>query len=203
MKLNGAKMLRKLTQSKGSVMNLDKIQVDVLKKMAAALNVATYEAEGVAKLFLGGKKIKTVAVAKEGLAKAFDEAIRSINDEIVNNLPEEIIDFYNEFFSEATEAEITGEAPVATPKPVKEKKEKVVKEKKVKVAKELSCFGHKVGTQSAALDELLAPGNPISLDDLVAKSGRSLLGVKGHIKHLQESRGLKIEVKDNIYQLVK
>lgn len=195
-------------------MNLDKIQVDVLKKMAAALNVATYEAEGAAKLFLGGKKIKTVAVAKEGLAKAFDEAIRSINDEIVNNLPEEIIDFYNEFFSEATEAEITGEAPVAAaadpaaaapavPKPVKEKKEKVVKEKKEKVAKELSCFGHKVGTQSAALDELLAPGNPISLDDLVAKSGRSLLGVKGHIKHLQESRGLKIEVKDNIYQLVK
>lgn len=199
-------------------MNLDKIQVDVLKKMAAALNVATYEAEGVAKLFLGGKKIKTVAVAKEGLAKAFDEAIRNINDEIVNNLPEEIIDFYNEFFSEATQAEIAGEAPAATadpaaapaaaapaaaPKPVKEKKEKVVKEKKVKVAKELSCFGHKVGTQSAALDELLAPGNPISLDDLVAKSGRSLLGVKGHIKHLQESRGLKIEVKDNIYQLVK
>ena len=198
-------------------MNLDKIQVDVLKKMAAALNVATYEAEGAAKLFLGGKKIKTVAVAKEGLAKAFDEAIRSINDEIVNNLPEEIIDFYNEFFSEATEAEISGEAPAAAdpaaapaaaapaaaPKPVKEKKEKVVKEKKAKVAKELSCFGHKVGTQSAALDELLAPGNPISLDDLVAKSGRSLLGVKGHIKHLQESRGLKIEVKDNIYQLVK
>ena len=195
-------------------MNLDKIQVDVLKKMAAALNVATYEAEGAAKLFLGGKKIKTVAVAKEGLAKAFDEAIRNINDEIVNNLPEEIIDFYNEFFSEATQAEIAGEVPAATaapaaaapaaaPKPVKEKKEKVVKEKKVKVAKELSCFGHKVGTQSAALDELLAPGNPISLDDLVAKSGRSLLGVKGHIKHLQESRGLKIEVKDNIYQLVK
>jgi len=203
-------------------MNLDKIQVDALKKMAVTLNMATYTDEEGTKPFLTGKKIKTVAVAKEALAKAFDEAVRSIPDEVVNDLPNEIIDFYNEFFSEATEEEVAaGEAadPAAETKepveaatkekkekPVKEKKEKPVKEKKPKkekASKELSCFGHKLGTQAAALDDLLAPGEPISLADLVAKSGRSTLGVKGHIKHLQDSRELVIENKDGVYRLIK
>lgn len=53
------------------------------------------------------------------------------------------------------------------------------------------------------LDDLLAPGVAISLEDLVAKSGRSKLGVKGHIKHLIDSRELLIENKDGVYRLIK
>ena len=192
-------------------MNLEAIDLKVLKEMAVALNEATY---GEGEHFVTGKGVKTVAVSKEGLAKAFDEAIRAIPDDFVNELPGEIIDFYNEYFSEAEGTDAGADAPPAAEKkekPVKEKKEKPVKEKKEKVprakkekaSKELSCFGHKVGTQSAVIDELLLPGKPVSLEDLSKESGRSKLGVKGHIKHLVDSRGLVIENKDGVYRYIK
>jgi hypothetical protein len=190
-------------------MNVEKIDMAKLKEMATKLNKATYENEEGEELSFVEKNIKTTAVTKEGLAKAFDEAVRSIDDEIVNDLPEDIIDFYNEFFAEgAEEAESEPEKPAKkdkpakAEKPTKEKAPKAEKPTKEKKQVELSCFGHKVGSQAAALDDLLAPGKPISLDDLVKKSGRSALGVKSHVKHLQEARGLAISEKDGVYQLV-
>jgi hypothetical protein len=193
-------------------MNVAKIDFDQLKKMAIALGAAKYEdAEGDQISFYKGKKLKTIAISKEDLAKSFDAAIKSVDDEVVNDLPEDIIDFYNEFFGEEApegEEEKPEEAPEPVPeKPAKktEKAEKPVKEKPVKEKKvvELSVYGHKLGTQAAALDDLIALGKPISAEELSKKSGRSLLGSKGHVKHLIDSRGLKIVEKDGMYQLVK
>lgn len=207
-------------------MQLEKIDFGQLKKMALALNTAKYKDGEEEKNFYTGKTLKTIAISKEDLAKNFDAAIKSIADEVVNDLPEEIIDFYNEFFSAeegaAAEAAPAAEAAAAEAKPaedaaaaaepVKEKKEKKEKapkepkppkEKKEKKEVELSVFGHKMGTQSAALDALLVEGTPISLDELSKKSGRSPLGVKGHIKHLRDSRKLNITEKDGMYQYVK
>jgi len=197
-------------------MDLAKLDLEVLKAMVKELNAATYDVDGTATLFLA-KKIKTIAVTKEGLATAFDTAIQSIVEAaLAVNLPEEIIDYYNETFvddegEEGAEAEPAPEpekkAPAKAAAPAKEKKtptpkaEKPAKEKKEKAPVELSCFGHKIGSQAAALDDLLAPGKPISLEELSKKSGRSALGVKSHIKHLQDSRKLVIEAKDGMFTL--
>jgi len=197
-------------------MDLAKLDSDVLKAMVKELNGATYDKDGTATLFLV-KKIKTIAVTKEALAVAFDAAIQSIVEaDLAANLSEEIIDYYNENFVDAEEegAEKAEEPPPApvkektpTKAPAKEKAaaapkaEKPPKEKKEKTAVELSCFGHKIGSQAALLDDLLAPGTPISLEELSKKSGRSNLGVKSHVKHLIDARKLTIEVKDNMYTL--
>ena len=187
-------------------MDLAKLDLEVLKAMVKELNGATYDVDGTATLFLS-KKIKTIAVTKEGLATAFDTAIQGIVEaELAVNLPEEIIDYYNENFvdeegAEAAEKKEKAAAPAKEKKTPTPKAEKPAKEKKVKAAVELSRFGHKIGSQAAALDDLLAPGKPISLEELSKKSGRSALGVKSHIKHLQDSRKLVIEVKDGMYTL--
>jgi biotin operon repressor len=191
-------------------MNLAKLDFDALKKMAVALCEA--ETEDGEKFYIG-KRLKTIAISKENLAKDFDAAIKSVSDEVVNDLPEDIIDFYNEFFGEESGDgdDESAEKPAKekkekAEKPAKEKKEKAekpAKEKKAKDPVELSCFGHKVGSQAAALDDLLEGGKSISLTDLSAKSGRSALGVKSHIKHLQDARGLKIEEKNGVYKLIK
>jgi hypothetical protein len=200
-------------------MKLDALDLKVLKEMAVALNEATYKDGDADAHFVTGKGLKTVAVSKEGLAAAFDDAIRAIPDDVVNDLPGEIIDFYNEYFSEAEPGEVetaatttTAAETKATPakekkekkeKSAKEKKEKVPRAKKEKTERQLSCFGHVVGTQSAAIDEMLLPGKPVTLEALVEGSGRSKLGVKGHIKHLIDSRGLIIENKDGVYRYIK
>jgi len=171
-------------------MKVDAINFDDLKKMAKALNEATYGEEGASFL---EKKLKTIAVSKAALAIAFDKAIRDIDDEITGELPEEIIDFYNANFSE-----VAGEEP--TPEPTEKKETKAPAEKKAKKVTELSVFGHKLGSQAATLDDLLNTGKPITLEDLSKKSGRSLLGVKGHIKHLTQDKGVSSEVKDGGYQ---
>jgi hypothetical protein len=196
-------------------MKLEKIDFDVLKEMAKTLNTLTYQKDGAEVPYI--KKIKVVAVSKEGLAKAFDAAVQGIDADVINTLPESMIDFYNANFVEegegaeaATEtAAAAAPAGAAAPAPEKEKKEKAKKEakppkeKKEKKEIPLSCFGHQVGSQAAALDDLLNTGNAFTLEELSTKSGRSVLGVKSHIKHLQEARSLTIGEKDGKFQLVK
>jgi hypothetical protein len=195
-------------------MKLEKIDFDVLKEMAKRLNTLTYQKDGAEVPYI--KKIKVVAVSKEGLAKAFDAAVQGIDADVINTLPEDMIDFYNANFVEEGEAaegtaETAAAAPAgaAAPAPEKEKKEKAKKEpkppkeKKEKKEIPLSCFGHQVGSQAAALDDLFNTGNAFTLEELSTKSGRSVLGVKSHIKHLQEARSLTIGEKDGKFQLVK
>lgn len=194
-------------------MKLEKIDFDALKEMAKRLNTLTYQKDGAEVPYI--KKIKVVAVSKEGLAKAFDAAVQGIDADVINTLPEDMIDYYNANFVEdgegAEAAAPATAAAAAAPAPEKEKKTKEKaakepkppKEKKEKKEIPLSCFGHQVGSQAATLDDLFNTGNAFTLEELSTKSGRSVLGVKSHIKHLQEVRGLTIGEKDGKFQLVK
>jgi len=190
-------------------MDVKKIDFEELKKMAKALNQATYDAGEEEAPFLE-KKLKIIGVTKEALAGAFDAAVQGLDDDVTSLLPDEVIDFYNANFSDEG-GEAAGEAAPPEKKPAAKAPEKKPAAKapekkpaaKKSAPKELSCFGHKKGSQAAALDDLLNTGKKISLDDLAKKSGRSPLGVKGHIKHLQVDRKLKIEEKDGVYVLVK
>jgi len=184
-------------------MDVKKIDFEELKKMAKVLNQATYEnGDGEETSFLE-KKLKIIGVTKEALAGALDAAVQGLDDDVTSLLPDEVIDFYNTNFSDEG-GEAAAKAPAAKKAaPATKAPEKKTAEKKKAEPKELSCFGHKKGSQAAALDDLLNTGKKISLDDLSKKSGRSPLGVKGHIKHLQVDRKLKIEEKEGIYVLVK
>ena len=182
-------------------MDVKKVDFEELKKMAKALNQVTYEVgDGEETSFLE-KKLKIIGVTKEALAGAFDAAVQGLDDDVTSLLPDEVIDFYNANFSDEG-GEAAGEEAPPEKKPAAKAPEKKPAAKK-SAPKELSCFGHKKGSQAAALDDLLNTGKKISLDDLAKKSGRSPLGVKGHIKHLQVDRKLKIEEKDGVYVLVK
>jgi hypothetical protein len=206
------------------------IDVKVLKDMIKALNAATYKNdEGEDVSFLETPIKITIGTSADKLAIAFAAAVNSIDDEITGQLPDEVIDFYNdtdfptEEESQSSEKEeeepVTKKTPAAKAAPAKKEapkkeaekapaKKEAVKEAPKKTTKkkepaQLSVFGHKMNTQASKLDALLAPGKSISLADLVKGSGRSELGVKSHIKHLIESRNLTINEKDGVYRYVK
>jgi hypothetical protein len=200
------------------IKKVEELDFDLLKAMTKELNAATYK-KGEEDVPFLAKKVKAIATTKANLAAAFDKAVQGIDPNVINDLPEKIIDYYNANFADegggeaASAPEAAKEAPAPeaakeAPAPAKPKKEKAApaadKPKKVPPKKDvpLSCFGHQEGSQAAKLDELLAPGNPISLDDLAKKSGRSPLGVKSHIKHLIEARKQTITEKDGVYTLV-
>lgn len=67
-----------------------KIDSVELKKMVNALNETG----------LLDKKIKTVGVSKDDLATAFTDNIEALEDDDVEKLPDEVIDFYNEHFGD-------------------------------------------------------------------------------------------------------
>ena len=188
---------------------MSKVDAGKLKEIIKILNAATYVDENDAEVLFLETKIKTVGATTEALLKAFEDAIGSLSDDVSPELPDDVIDFYNEVVSGAdAEEEPEPEAPKAkakaeAPKAKAKEDPKKDKPKASKEKAELSIFGHKKVSQAGTLDALLAPGKSISLEDLSKQSGRSILGVKSHIKHLIESRNLTINVKDNMYRYVK
>jgi len=195
---------------------MSKVDAGKLKEIIKILNAATYVDENDAEVLFLETKIKTVGATTEALLKAFEDAIGSLSDDVSPELPDDVIDFYNEVVSgadaeeepepEAPKAKAKAEAPKAKAEAPKAKAKEDPKKDKPKASKEkaeLSIFGHKKVSQAGTLDALLAPGKSISLEDLSKQSGRSILGVKSHIKHLIESRNLTINVKDNMYRYVK
>lgn len=191
---------------------MSKVDFKQLKDMAKALNEAAYETEEGEDVAFLEEKIKIAGVSTEKLKDSFVQAIASMDEDIQQVLPDEISDYYNDLIAEddpeadpEPEPEPEKPAKKASAKDDKKKdKEKAKKEPgKKKEPAELSVFGHKMNTQAAKLDALLAPGKSISLEELIKGSGRSALGVKSHIKHLIEARGLTINVKDNMYRFVK
>ena len=189
---------------------MSKFDFNELKDMVKALNEAVYETEDGSEVKFLDDKIKIAGVSAEKLKDSFIQAIASLDEDVQQVLPDEISDYYNDLISE--------DDPEADPEPEPEKpakktaakddkkkeKEKAKKEPgKKKEPAELSVFGHKMNTQAAKLDALLSPGKSISLEELIKGSGRSALGVKSHIKHLIDARGLTINVKDNMYRYVK
>lgn len=186
---------------------MSNIDFKQLKEMVKALNEAVYLAEDNSEVEFLEEKIKIAGVSTEKLKDSFIQAIATMDEDVQQVLPDEISDYYNDLIAEDDDAEPEPEPAKPEKKAsAKEdkKKEKAKKEPgKKKEPAELSVFGHKMNTQAAKLDALLAPGKSISLEELIKGSGRSALGVKSHVKHLIEARGLTINVKDNMYRYVK
>lgn len=202
---------------------MSKINEAELKEVVAVLNKATYkDGDGKEVSFLD-TKIKTIGMSAEKLAFVFAQTIESIDDSITGQLPDAVIDFYNKHDFPAKEpveeakSEKKEEKPVAktlTKKSETKKEEPKKPEKKAEKAKvqktakkkepaELSVFGHKMNTQSAKLDALLATGKGFTKAELAKQSGRSELGVMSHIKHLRDDRKLTINEKDGVFKYVK
>jgi len=87
------------------------------------------------------------------------------------------------------------------PKPPESKpsESKPPKEKKAKSVKEKSRYGHKLGSQSAALDELFFKGTTIekAAEKLGVKEGR----VKGHLQHLKKDKGLEVKENKGVFKV--
>jgi len=188
---------------------MSNIDFKQLKEMVKALNEAVYLAEDNSEVAFLEDKIKIAGVSTEKLKDSFIQAIATMDEDVQQVLPDEISDYYNDLISEDPEPEPEPEPEKPSKKTSAKEEKKKEKEKakkepgKKKEPAELSVFGHKMNTQAAKLDALLAPGKSISLEELIKGSGRSALGVKSHIKHLIEARGLTINVKDNMYRYVK
>jgi outer membrane biosynthesis protein TonB len=188
---------------------MSNIDFKQLKEMVKALNEAVYLAEDNSEVEFLEDKIKIAGVSTEKLKDSFIQAIATMDEDVQQVLPDEISDYYNDLISEDPEPEPEPEPEKPSKKTSAKEEKKKEKEKakkepgKKKEPAELSVFGHKMNTQAAKLDALLAPGKSISLEELIKGSGRSALGVKSHIKHLIEARGLTINVKDNMYRYVK
>jgi hypothetical protein len=188
---------------------MSNIDFKQLKEMVKALNEAVYLAEDNSEVEFLEDKIKIAGVSAEKLKDSFIQVIASLDEDVQQVLPDEISDYYNDIISEDPEPEPEPEPEKPSKKTSAKEEKKKEKEKakkepgKKKEPAELSIFGHKMNTQAAKLDALLAPGKSISLEELIKGSGRSALGVKSHIKHLIEARGLTINVKDNMYRFVK
>jgi outer membrane biosynthesis protein TonB len=188
---------------------MSNIDFKQLKEMVKALNEAVYLAEDNSEVEFLEEKIKIAGVSTEKLKDSFIQAIATMDEDVQQVLPDEISDYYNDLISEDPEPEPEPEPEKPSKKTSAKEEKKKEKEKakkepgKKKEPAELSVFGHKMNTQAAKLDALLAPGKSISLEELIKGSGRSALGVKSHVKHLIEARGLTINVKDNMYRYVK
>jgi outer membrane biosynthesis protein TonB len=188
---------------------MSNIDFKQLKEMVKALNEAVYLAEDNSEVEFLEDKIKIAGVSTEKLKDSFIQAIATMDEDVQQVLPDEISDYYNDLISEDPEPEPEPEPEKPSKKTSAKEEKKKEKEKakkepgKKKEPAELSVFGHKMNTQAAKLDALLAPGKSISLEELIKGSGRSALGVKSHVKHLIEARGLTINVKDNMYRYVK
>jgi hypothetical protein len=171
-------------------------------------------------------KVKLVAVSKETLLAGFTSAMENIlnkNPDKVDSIPDSSAEMWNELFAdEATEegteeveegaeeveeekTEEVEEKPVATKPAPKEKKEKPPKEpkppkeKKEKKEVQKSRYGHLIGTQAAALDDMFFEG--VAVADAAAKLNTTPLRVRNHIQHLKDKRGLKFTVTEGVYKV--
>ncbi len=172
----------------------------------------------------GYVKIKTIGVKNADLAAAFVEAVLKVPDDQKGDLPEVVIELYNEIATggdgggeqKAEEAEKAAPAEGAE-KPEAEKPEKVKaeKSKKEKPPKdpnapkrppppkgELTTWGHVKGTQAGNIDEVLQDGEGHSLQEIAEKVNCSIVRVKRHLVHLKSDRGLPFEEKDGFLKVV-
>jgi hypothetical protein len=173
-------------------------------------------------------KIKVIGKKKEDLLKQFAEIVETTPDEVANELPENVIIFYNKVFNEEEagaepEKKEDPDPPVAekkkpTPKtkgkkeePEKEeepeKKEeeppKKKKEKKAPVKKNLEKdeFGYVVGTGANLIDRAIIDSGKkgVTKAEMVEASGRT---VGSHIYALK-AKGIVLTIADGRYSYSK
>lgn len=185
------------------------VSMKTLKKTAKLLNEATYKnSDGEEVKFLD-EPIKIVGAKQDALAATFkekvEELVGSLEEEALNQAPEEIAELYNDLTSEAPaeeEKEAAGEEekeePAEKPKKgkgeVKEKGKEKAKPKKKPIPpgkeRELSRYGHTKGTQAGDLDDAVFKGG--TLDEISAEADVTRVRARSHVKHL-EAIGVPME----------
>ncbi len=112
------------------------------------------------------------------------EAADAAAEKAKGELPDEVVKAYD-LCKEEKKAAI--EALETTKATEKGKKTKAKPKKEV----EKSRYGHRIGTEAAALDDLFFKGT--TLKDAAEKIKSNVGRVKGHLVHLQTKKGLKVE----------
>ena len=206
-------------------MDLENINGGELKDMCKAFNTMVAENDE----FGACAKIKVVGVKLADLVQVFIGAMDQIltlceeNEELENLVPDDLAGYYNHLVDPEAAAEVEEEATEDTPEPEEEPEEepepkkkptpkpkaepkakakaepKPKAEKKAKEPEEKSRYGHKLGSQAAALDDALFKDGG-TYETLSKKTGRSIPGVKSHIQHLK-NMGIEIVEKDGFFKV--
>lgn len=145
---------------------LSKIEMAELKEVVKELN-GLDEVE---------EKLRAVGVKKQAIVDSVTKTIEGLDDDVAEGLSDKTTEFYNDLFDKKWDDSKEEDEPK------KEKKEKPPIEK--------SCFGHRVGTQAAQLDDMLVEGATIEEMAKAVKSTNTR--VKTHISHLRYSKDIKI-----------
>ena len=133
------------------------------------------------------EKIKVVGVKKEEVLESFTTSVQGyIDNDKVSDLPDEVIDFYNEFIADDSADDSAEEEKEKAPKEGKKKKEK--KEKKEKAP------STKI-TRETSIGLVLKGRKSITIEDLIEKSDDLYVKKGGTSNKSQAERGIKRMIK--------
>lgn len=146
----------------------------------------------------GIEKIRTVGVKQDVMAEKFMIAVESVDDAgLTDQLPEEIINAYNELTatvppeeSEEKSEEESEEVGKKNEKTKSSQKKAAEKGRGKNKGASRSRYGHVQSALSGQLDDLLFAGNTVNamMDALKIKRTR----VINHVKHLKNDKGLTV-----------
>lgn len=145
---------------------ISKIEMSELKEVVKELN----ELDAVK------EKLRAVGVKKQAIVDLIIGTIEGLDDKVAETLSEKTVSFYNDLFDKKWDD-------------YKEEEEQQEK-KKPKEPVEKSCFGHRVGTQAAQLDDMLVEG--ATIEDMAKAVKSTTTRVKTHISHLRYQKEVKI-----------
>lgn len=193
------------------MLDIDKVNLNELREAIKSLNSSD----------LTENKIKVIGKKKEDLLNLFAKAVESVPDEQANNLPTDVILFYNENvgsddegeddeIEESTKEEEKEEEkeekpdpepdPEPEPEPKKEKEKPTPKEKKEtpkkeRVTKEKDEFGYVIGTGANKIDRAIIDSKKegVTKAEMEEVSGRK---VDSHLYALIKLKNIPI-VKEN------
>lgn len=150
--------------------------------------------------------IKYTAVKKDVIVESFVALVDALDDAKVD-IPEAAVNFYNDGITETPKVG-KGKTPAAAKAPEKKALEKKapVKDKLEKAAEKKAAaatngLGHRLGSQAAAIDELVKKGT--TLADAAAQCNTTPSRVKSHIGHLIKDKGVNVPCKDGIFKIKK
>ena len=143
--------------------------------------------------------LKMVGKTKEVMVSDFMAAIEGVepgSDE-EKKIPAEVIKLYNDFVDVIEDKKVGLDVPEKgeTPAPVSDKKG-------VKGKAEKSVYGHRLGSESAAIDDALKTGgkNGVTIKEIAEQTKLSVGRIKGHLAHLKKTgKAILIEKEDKYF----
>lgn len=172
---------------------IKEIEMGDLRSAVKALNDSGLLAE----------KIRVAGVKKEEIVKQFTDNLEALGEKV--ELPAPVVDFYNILYADEAEDLEPSSDPEPEkeeepePKEKKEEQPKAERKKETRKPMEKSCYGHRVGSQAGALDDLLYTG--ATMDEMVKAVGSTRARVGTHIQHLKQKRGLEITNEGGVYKV--